>query len=85
MAHDSEATPPDLHRLLPRISPLGVLEPAENDSASPRTYPRSLRIAALVIVGVFLAVIVVTTSLSLGRYCLTTDAGSRWPTGTSAH
>lgn len=75
MEDEPAAAPTNLDRLLPRVSPLGILEPAENGSASPRIYPRSLRIAALVVMGVFLAVVVVSTSLTLGAYCLTTDAG----------
>ncbi len=68
-----------LNRLLPRVSPLGILEPGDNDAVSPRVYPKLLRVVALVVLGIFLAVVVVTTSLSLGAYCLTTDAGSLRP------
>lgn len=65
-------------RLLPRVSPLGILEPGDNDAASPRVYPKTVRILSLLVLGIFLTVVVVTTSLSLGTYCLTTDAGSRF-------
>lgn len=75
MTDRPEPGPVGLERILPRLSPLGILEPAENDAASPRVYPRSLRLLALLVIGIFLAVVVVTTSLSLGAYCLTTDAG----------
>lgn len=75
----SRAAPLNPLRLLPRVSPIGILEPGDNDAASPRVYPKALRILALVLLGIFLAVVVVTTSLSLGSYCLTTDAGSTRP------
>ncbi len=48
----------------------------DNEVVSPRVYPKTIRIVALVLVGIFLAVVVVTNSLSLGTYCLTTDAGN---------
>ena len=63
----------DLDRLLPRVSPLGILEPGHNDAASPRRYSRPLRLAALVLLGIFLAVVVVSTALTLGAFCLTTS------------
>lgn len=73
---ETDAGQVSLDRMVPRVSPIGIFEPGENTSASARSYPRSLRLAALVVVGVFVAVVVVSTSLSLGAYCLTTDAGS---------
>jgi len=66
-------------RLLPRVSPLGILEPGDNDAASPRVFSKTVRFFSLFVLGIFLAVVVVTTSLSLGSYCLTTDAGRRVP------
>ena len=67
---------PDPERLLPRVSPLGILEPGQGEGGSPRIYPRGMRLAALAVLAIFLSVVVVTTALSLGAYCLTTDAGS---------
>ena len=75
----TELPVPPLLKIMPRVSPVGVLEPGDNDLASPRVYPPALRVVALVVLGLFFAVVVVSTSLSLGSYCLTTDAGSASP------
>lgn len=58
----------------PRVHPVGLLERSEEPSASPRRFSRSQRFAAMIFVVLFLLVTVVTTVVSLGRYCLTTDA-----------
>ena len=79
MPDDEDEGPGDPGRLLPRLTPLGILELPDNDAASPRVYPRGLRIAAFSILAIFAAVVVATTAASLGRYCLTTDAGGSIP------
>ena len=76
---------PPLLNILPRVSPVGILEPGDNDLAAPRVYPPALRIIALCVLGLFFAVVVVSTSLSLGSYCLTTDAGSASPLPAGRH
>lgn len=60
---------------LPHIDPVGVLHVPEGFE---RTAPISLRLRLLAgaILFAFVAVMVTTTVVSLGRYCLTTDAGN---------
>ena len=77
--HHEDEGPGDPGKLLPRLSPLGIVEHPDNDAASPRIYPRGLRVAAVCILAIFAAVVIATTAASLGRYCLTTDAGGSIP------
>jgi hypothetical protein len=58
---------------LPRVNPVGLLEPPDEPS-SPRRFSRGQRLLAGLFVALFLLVTVATTVVSLGRYCLTTDA-----------
>ena len=69
-------------QLLPRVSPLGIVEPADNDAATPRAYPAHLRLGALLVLAIFAVVVVATSALSLGAFCLTTDAGGSLPSPT---
>ncbi|HEX3552631.1 MAG TPA: hypothetical protein VIA62_05335 [Thermoanaerobaculia bacterium] len=58
----------------PRINPVGLLETSEDFAASPRRFSRPLRLFAGALLALFLAATVVSSVVSLGRYCLTTDA-----------
>jgi len=58
----------------PRINPVGLLETSEDFTASPRRFSRPLRLLAGALLAIFLAATVVSSVVSLGRYCLTTDA-----------
>jgi hypothetical protein len=59
----------------PQINPVGLLVPPDDASSDPpRRYSRAQRLLAGLFVALFLLVTVATTVVSLGRYCLTTDA-----------
>lgn len=60
----------------PRVDPVGLTVFPERHRGAPRGYPAAVRLAALVLAGVFAAVVAVTTAVSLGAYCLTTDAAN---------
>ncbi len=59
----------------PRISPTGVVEYPEGYRVGARSFAPGLRLLAGLVLVAFLAVGVATTVGSLGRYCLTRDAG----------
>ena len=61
---------------IPRVGPLGLVHRPEGYHAPARRYPARLQLAALVVLGSFVAVTVATTAYSLGAYCLTTWGGS---------
>ena len=61
---------------IPRVGPLGLVHQPEGYVATVRGYPPFLRLAALSVLGSFLAVTVISTAYSLGAYCLTTWGGS---------
>jgi hypothetical protein len=58
----------------PRVNPVGLLELPDGPVTSPRRFSRPQRLLAGLFVALFLLVTVATTVVSLGRYCLTTDA-----------
>ncbi len=58
----------------PRVNPIGLVESPPDFEASPRRFSRALRIAAGALLVLFLLATVVSGTVSLGRYCLTTDA-----------
>lgn len=60
---------------LPRINPVGLLEGSEEFSTAPRRYAIWQRWAVLAVLVVFATMTLVTTAVSLGSYCLTTDGG----------
>lgn len=60
----------------PRVNPVGILETAPEFESLPRRYSRRLRVLAALLLALFFAATVVTTVISLGRYCLTTDAAN---------
>ena len=61
---------------IPRVGPLGLVHHPENYAATARGYSLRLRIAALVVLGSFAGVTIVTSAYSLGRYCLTMWGGN---------
>ncbi len=63
----------------PRVSPVGVVEHPPGYATSARALPRPMRLAAAGILVAFLSVVAVTTAMSGGRYCLTSNAGSPSP------
>ena len=58
----------------PRVNPIGILETAPDFVSSPRQYSPRLRLLAGLLLALFFGATVVTTVVSFGRYCLTTDA-----------
>ena len=58
---------------LPHTNPVGIAVTPEAFSEKPRRYSSTVRLAAGLLLGAFLAVVSVTTALSLGAYCLTSD------------
>lgn len=64
---------------VPRVDPVGVLEIPSDFVARPSSRPLRTRIAAAALVVAFFSVTVVTTALSLGGYCLTTEASRPSP------
>jgi len=58
----------------PQVNPVGLLVTPDEASSSPRRFSRAQRLLAGLFVALFLLVTVATTVVSLGRYCLTTDA-----------
>jgi hypothetical protein len=70
---------------LPRIDPVGIARfPAGyRGAACPRPWP--VRLAAVALLAAFLAVGTATTVATLGRFCLTTQAGSPIPRAPGPH
>lgn len=58
----------------PRVNPIGILEIPPDLASSPRRFSRPLRLLAGLLLALFVLGTVVTTVVSLGRYCLTTDS-----------
>lgn len=58
----------------PRVNPIGILETEPGFDSSPRRYSPRLRLLAVLLLALFFGTTVVTTVVSFGRYCLTTDA-----------
>ena len=69
--HRDESTP---DFTLPRVSPTGIVEYPEGYQGSPRKYPRPLKFLAVVVLVAFALVTVITTSATLGAWCLTSDS-----------
>lgn len=66
-----------MHKLpameIPRVNPIGILEnPFEG---SPRQASRGVRALASIVLVIFTLATVITTVVSLGAYCLTTEPG----------
>ena len=58
---------------IPRIGPVGIPEFPASYTASRRRIPVAVRVAAAVLIVVFALVVVSTTVVSVGRYCLTSQ------------
>ena len=58
----------------PRVNPIGLLETLPDLISAPRRFSRPLRLLAGLLLVLFLLGTMVTTVVSLGRYCLTTDS-----------
>lgn len=58
----------------PRINPIGILETPPELASAPRRFSRPLRLLAGLLLVLFALTTMATTVVSLGRYCLTTDA-----------
>jgi hypothetical protein len=58
----------------PRVNPVGLLETPPDLDPAPRRFSRPLRLLAGLLLVLFLLGTMVTTVVSLGRYCLTTDS-----------
>jgi hypothetical protein len=58
----------------PRVNPVGLLETPPDQVSTPRRFSRPLRLLAGLLLVLFLLGTMVTTVVSLGRYCLTTDS-----------
>jgi hypothetical protein len=59
---------------LPRVNPIGLFETPPDFPAAPRRFSRRSRLLAAALLLLFLGATLVTTTVSLGRYCLTSDA-----------
>lgn len=59
----------------PRVDPTGRVHYPEGYVGHPRRYGTWTRALALAMLLIFGGVVIVTTGISLGRYCLTSDAG----------
>ncbi len=57
----------------PRVNPVGVAEIPTGYAQQPRRYPPGIRALAGMLLTSFVAVVLVTTAVSLGAYCLTSD------------
>lgn len=60
---------------VPHVGPLGLVHHPEGYEATARRYPTRLRVMAVVVLGAFIGVTVVSSAYSLGAYCLTTWGG----------
>jgi len=58
----------------PRVNPVGLLEAPADLARTPRRFSAPLRLLAATLLVLFLLGTMVTTVVSLGRYCLTTDS-----------
>lgn len=58
----------------PRVNPIGLLETPSDFARTPRRFSALLRLLASLLLVLFLLGTMVTTVVSLGRYCLTTDS-----------
>lgn len=61
---------------LPRTNPVGLPLVPPEFSQTPRRYPAAARALAAALLGALLAVVSVTTAVSLGAYCLTSDTAN---------
>ena len=57
----------------PEVDAVGIVRYPDGYAGTPRTYGRGLRFTALAVLAVFVTVVIISTGVSLGRYCLTSD------------
>ena len=60
----------------PHVNAVGLTETPSNPPGTRAQRPMVQRIVAALMLGVFLLVVVTTSVVSLGRYCLTSDGGN---------
>ena len=60
---------------LPRVNAVGVVEHPDGYEVTPRGYPAWLRTVAVAVLATFVLVVLVTSAVTLGAYCLTSDGG----------
>ena len=68
---------------IPEINPVGVLTRPETYAQTPRSYSPLVRAFAAILAATFLSVVVVTSAVSLGAYCLTSDGENTYALPTS--
>ncbi len=61
---------------LPRVNPVGLTEIPPVFQARRRRYSLRARVVATAVLAVFMLVVTVTTVVSLGSYCLTSDGSN---------
>jgi hypothetical protein len=61
---------------LPRVNPVGLTEIPPGFQSRRRRYSLTARVMATVVLAVFALVVTVTTVVSLGSYCLTSDGSN---------
>lgn len=61
---------------LPRVNPVGCTEVPPDFQARSRRYALAARVVATAVLAVFILVVTVTTVVSLGSYCLTSDGAN---------
>jgi hypothetical protein len=61
---------------LPRVNPVGLTEIPPGFQAGRKHYSLTARVVATVVLAVFALVVTVTTVVSLGAYCLTSDGSN---------
>jgi hypothetical protein len=69
----------------PRVNPIGLLETPPELTAAPRRFSGRLRLLVALLLALFALGTVVTTVVSLGRYCLTTDSTDTRALGSKPH
>ena len=61
---------------IPRVNPIGLTEIPPGFQARRRRYSLTARVVATAVIVVFALVATVTTVVSLGSYCLTSDGSN---------
>ena len=60
----------------PSVDPIGIVQYPDGFTAPPRQYSSSLRVISGLVLAVFAVVVIVSTGVSLGAYCLTSDGAN---------
>ncbi len=61
---------------VPHTNPVGLAMVPDSFSQRPQRHPMARRMAAALLMTAFFTVVCVTTAVSLGAYCLTSDAAN---------